>query len=83
VSGVIEVFGAATIEDFDYYKIEFSAPGGDWNFIQSYSVPVLNGLLATWNTDTVPAGEYGFRLIVVDKTGNYPEPCHIKLVVQP
>jgi len=83
VSGTIQIFGAAVVENFDYYKIEFLAPGGDWNFIQNYSTPVSEGLLATWNTDTVPPGEYGFRLVVVDVTGNYPEPCQIRLVVQP
>ncbi len=82
VSGVIQIVGAANIDNMDYYKIEFQAPGGDWNFIQNYTAPVPDGLLATWNTDTVPPGEYRFRLVVVDKTGNYPEPCEIKLSVQ-
>ena len=27
------------------------------------------------NTSTVPSGPYGIRLTVVDRTGNYPEPC--------
>lgn len=82
VSGFIQIFGSANVEDLDYYKIEFLAPGSDWNFIQSYNVPVADGLLATWNTDTVPPGQYGFRLVVVDKTGNYPEPCRITLNIQ-
>ncbi len=81
VSGVVQIFGAAVVDNFDYYKIEFRPPGGNWNFIQNYTTPVPDGFLAAWNTDTVPAGTYGFRLVVVDKTGNYPEPCQITLNV--
>ncbi|MFQ5578294.1 MAG: hypothetical protein ACE5G8_15035, partial [Anaerolineae bacterium] len=79
----IQIFGAAAIEAFDYYKIEFLVPGGDWNFIESHATPVSDGLLASWNTATVPPGRYEFRLVVVNQTGNYPEPCQIQLTVQP
>lgn len=82
VSGYIEIFGSANVDNFEYYKVEFLPPGGSWNFIQSYNSPVTEGMLAGWNTDTVPPGEYAFRLIVVDVTGNYPDPCQINLVVQ-
>lgn len=82
VSGYIEIYGSANVDNFQYYKVEFLAPGGSWNFIQSYNSPVADGMIAGWNTDTVPSGEYTFRLIVVDVTGNYPEPCQIKLVVK-
>ncbi len=81
VSGLVQIFGAAVVDNFDYYKIEFRAPGSDWNFIQNYATPVTDGFLAVWNSDTVPTGTYGFRLVVVDKTGNYPEPCQITLNV--
>lgn len=81
VSGIIQITGAATVANFDYYKIEFKSPGNDWQFIQDYKTPVGDGLLATWNTDTVPPGQYGFRLVVVDITGNYPTPCQITLNV--
>jgi len=82
VSGAIQVHGSANIDNFDYYKFEFLAPGGNWNFIERYNAPVPSGLLATWNTATVPPGQYGFRLIVVDKIGNYPTPCEITLNIQ-
>ncbi len=83
VAGVIQVSGAAAIDNFDYYKFEFSVPGtGNWNFITRFDAPVAEGVLGNWNTDTVPPGEYNFRLIVVDKIGNFPEPCTIRLIVQ-
>ncbi len=83
VSGLISIFGAAYVDNFEYYKIEFRAPGrGDWSFIQRYNSPNYGGPIATWNTATVPSGTYEFRLIVVDKVGNYPPPCRIQLIVQ-
>lgn len=82
VSGVIQISGAASVENFDYYKFEFRPPGGDWSFIQSYDNAVLGGVLGSWNTGTAAPGEYEFRLVVVDTIGNYPEPCVIHLIVQ-
>lgn len=82
VSGVIQISGAATVDNFDYYKFEFRSPGGEWSFIQRYENAVLGGVLGSWNTGTASAGEYEFRLVVVDTIGNYPEPCTIHLIVQ-
>jgi hypothetical protein len=83
VSGVTAIFGAASVDNFDYYKIEFRVPGlEEWSFIESFSTPAGEGLLATWNTNTVPPGNYDFRLVVVDKTGNFPKPCQIRLRVE-
>lgn len=81
VAGVIQISGAASIDNFDYYKFEFRAPGGDWSFVERYSNPVSGGVLGSWNSDTAAPGEYEFRLVVVDTIGNYPEPCVIRLVV--
>ena len=83
VDGVIQVAGSAFVEDFDYYKFEFRVPGApEWSFITLFNSPVTDGVLGTWNTDTVPPGEYEFRLVVVDSIGNFPEPCVIRLQVQ-
>ncbi|MEW5960157.1 MAG: hypothetical protein AB1801_20735, partial [Chloroflexota bacterium] len=83
VQGVIQVSGAANIDNFDYYKFEFRVPAaGEWSFIASYDNPVPEGVLGLWNTDTVSPGEYEFRLVVVDAIGNFPEPCVIRLIVQ-
>ncbi|RME76426.1 MAG: hypothetical protein D6784_05860, partial [Chloroflexi bacterium] len=83
VDGVIQVTGVAAIDNFDYYKFEFRAPGSnDWSFIVRFDNPVSQGVLGSWNTDTVPPGEYEFRLVVVDKIGNYPDPCVVRLLVQ-
>lgn len=82
VSGVIQISGAANVENFDYYKFEFRVPGGEWSFVERHDAPVAGGVLGSWNTGTVPPGEYDLRLIVVDISGNYPEPCTVRLIVQ-
>ena len=80
---MVQVSGAASIDDFDYYKFEFRVPGDvSWSFIQRYDNAVMGGVLGAWNSDTVAPGEYEFRLVVVDNIGNYPEPCVIRLIVQ-
>jgi len=83
VNGIVTVMGAASVDNFDYYKFEFRVPSTDeWVFITLFNNPVPQGVLGTWNSDTVPPGVYDFRLVVVDSTGNFPEPCVINLVVQ-
>jgi hypothetical protein len=82
VSGVIQISGSANIDNFDYYKFEFRVPGGDWSFIERHDNAVPGGVLGSWNTNTVGPGEYEFRLVVVDTSGNYPEPCTVRLLVE-
>jgi hypothetical protein len=83
VSGVIQLVGSASIPDFSYYKFEFKGNGfGDWTFIQRFETPVSGGILGAWDTRSVPSGDYEFRLVVVDQTGNYPDPCSLLLLVR-
>ena len=83
LSGVVQVVGAATVENFDYYKFEFRVPGNpEWSFVERFDNDVAGGVLGSWNSDTVPPGEYEFRLVVVDNVGNFPEPCVVRLIVE-
>jgi hypothetical protein len=83
VSGVIQLVGSANIANFGYYKFEFRGNGfGDWTFVQRFDQAISGGILGAWDTHSVPSGEYEFRLVVVDSTGNYPPPCVLRLTVQ-
>jgi hypothetical protein len=82
VNGVVSIFGQARTEDFAYYKLEFRVPGGEWSFIESRETSNAGGQIGSWNSDTVPSGTYELRLVVVDSTGNFPEPCQVTLNVQ-
>jgi hypothetical protein len=43
---------------------------------------VSGGVLETFNSGAYPAGTYTLRLVVVDRTGNYPEPCRVTIRVE-
>lgn len=85
VSGILNVIGTANHEEFQYYKVE-SAPGatpsGDWVYIAGGNSPVVNNVLASFDTRALSNGAWTLRLIVVDRTGNYPPPCQVTIDVQ-
>ena len=41
-----------------------------------------DGLLIEFNTRTVPKGAYQLRLLAVDRTGNYGEPCTVGITIR-
>ncbi len=85
LAGVVEIHGTANIPDFGFYKFEISGPltGGEWRTIGEVArTPVSNGLLGYWDAWPVAReapGLYWLRLVVVDRTGNYPAPCVIQV----
>lgn len=85
LSGVVEVLGTANLPNFSFYKFEIQWPDSDeWVTLQSFDVPVAGGLLGYWDTTSLAQqpGTYKFRLVVVDDTGNFPEPCLITVVIE-
>ena len=87
VRGNVPVRGTAKIANFQYYKIEVgpgSNPGDhQWTVVgQLHYEPVSGGLLETFNGGAYPPGTYTLRLVVVDQTGNFPEPCRVTIQVQ-
>jgi hypothetical protein len=84
VSGAVQILGSANIPNFDYYKIEYSSPAkpGHWALITDLRRgSVAGGLLDVWDTTAFPNGPYTLRLVVVDNTGNYPDPCTVQVTV--
>jgi hypothetical protein len=87
IQGNFVVRGTANHEDFQYYKVEVG-PGanpGDqqWAVVgQLHNSPVNGGVLATFNSGAYAPGTYTLRLVVVDQTGNFPEPCRVTISVQ-
>jgi hypothetical protein len=85
LSGVVEVKGTASLPDFSFYKFEIQWPDTtEWVTVQSFEEPVAGGILGYWDTRPLAQepGTYKFRLVVVDETGNFPEPCVIAVVIQ-
>jgi hypothetical protein len=87
VQGNVRVQGTANIANFQYYKVEVG-PGTnprdhEWTVVgQLHRNPVAGGVLETFNSVAYPVGTYTLRLVVVDQTGNYPQPCRVTISVQ-
>lgn len=85
VTGNVAIHGTANIDGFQYYKIEVG-PGktpNTWAVVgELHYTPVVRGQLETFNSGAYTSGTYTLRLVVVDQTGNYPEPCQVTVVVQ-
>jgi hypothetical protein len=84
VSGQVVIQGTATDPQFLRYELAFFKefdPLGDWVVFYTGDRPVVNGVLATWDTTVgrdagtpfYPDGTYRLRLRVVHQDGNYGE----------
>lgn len=88
VQGDIAIYGTANVADFQYYKVEVG-PGSnpkdnEWTVVgRLHQSPVSGGVLETFNSSAYAPGTYTLRLVAVDQTGNYPEPCRVTVIVQP
>lgn len=85
LSGSIEIRGIANHARFQFFKIELG-PGAEpsgWHVINDVHRERVDieGHLETFNTTSVPNGDYWLKLTVVDNTGNFPEPCRVRVNV--
>ena len=88
VRGDVSIRGTANIAGFQYYKVEVAAganPGDQgWGVVGVlHDAPQDGGVLETFNSGAYAPGVYTLRLVVVDSSGNYPEPCRVTVTVQP
>jgi hypothetical protein len=82
VSEIIEVRGTATHPILLYWKVEYRTDGKtEYAMLSNGDTPVVNDVLARLATKTLPNGVYWLRLSVVQKDGNYPTPCEIRIVI--
>ncbi len=84
VSGPLNLVGTATHEQFDYYKIEYAPPGvSNFAWLLENRAPVVNGTLATVDTNQFSNGQWALRVVVVDQSGNFINPpCSVTVNVQ-
>lgn len=85
VSGSVAIVGTAQHDQFSYYKLEFapgSSAGEGYVYFDGGQSQVVGGLLGSLNSVSLANGIYTIQLVVVDTTGNYPQPCRVTLTVQ-
>ncbi len=84
VSGVVSIVGTAQHDQFDFYKLEWAASGANqiFSYFDGAESPVVGGLLGNLNSSAWADGTYTIQLVVVDTSGNYPEPCRVTVTIQ-
>jgi hypothetical protein len=83
--GEVVIRGTADIENFAFYSFEYISlvPGSTWRAIAAWTTPRVDDELGRWDTRLVTPGEYAFRLVVTDTSGNGPVPCVIRVRILP
>lgn len=83
--GTFSITGTASIDDFQFYKLELGigeAPVEFWSIAEVQEDPVIGGiLLRDWNTSELPEGTYTLRLTAVDDRGQFPPPCDVSVKI--
>ncbi len=92
IAGVVEVRGTAVHPDYLRYELAFAnqTTGSDWIVFAEGSEPVVDGILAVWDTTVgqavgapvFPDGRYQLRLRVVKTDFNYDEYFVMDLFIQ-
>lgn len=85
-TSTIPIYGTATHENFDYWKLEYKQqddPSDNFSFLYRSDEPVTNDLMTMVDVSHLANDDYILRLMTVDKTGNYPEPCTINIYLYP
>lgn len=85
LSGQVVVSGSATHEQFNYYKLEY-APGanaeGGFVYLSGGDSAVTGGTIGSFDSKALANGTWTLRLVVVDLTGNFPDPCRLTVTIQ-
>jgi hypothetical protein len=82
VSGTVTLVGTVNVDNFGFYKYEFSPlDAGAWATISAGREAVQNGELGLWDTSTLTPGDYQLSLEVTDNQGALFPPCVVTVRV--
>jgi hypothetical protein len=76
IQGSVVILGSTGQDGFYSYELDFSYtqdPTQVWFLIQESTTPILDGILAVWDTTTITDGEYTLRLLVTHNDGTHTE----------
>jgi hypothetical protein len=82
VTGVITLKGLINVQDFGFYKYEYSQPGSStWMIIAANGTIDPEGNLGLWDTSLLAPGDYLLRLVVTDNRSNVIGVCVVGVKV--
>jgi hypothetical protein len=82
VSGIVEIIGTVNVEDFGYYKYEYSTIGTiNWITIAAEDQLKLDETLGNWNTFDLTPGPYLLQVVPLNNAGESLPPCIIRVEV--
>ena len=83
ISGTVTLVGTVNVDNFGFYKYEFSPQGADtWTTVSAGRDSLINGDLGLWDTSSLTPGDYQLRLEVTDNQGQVYPPCVIPVRVR-
>ncbi len=85
ISAAIELKGTVNVPNLGFYKYEYAPAGSDtWVTIAAGNIPLINGIIGTWNTTPLVPGDYQLRLVVADNQNNLFPACVVQIrIVSP
>jgi hypothetical protein len=69
LDGIVQIVGTAQDANLAGWSLQYSGGNSNgWTTINSGATPVINGVLANWDTRPLPVCNYALRLVVTDTT---------------
>jgi hypothetical protein len=83
ISGKLTVKGTINVQNFGYYKYEYSQANDIWVTIAAGDKLILDGELGNWDVTQLTPGDYQLRLMVTDNTGAALPSCSLTVKIRP
>lgn len=83
VSGTVTLVGTVNVDNFGFYKYEYSPQGAEtWTTVSAGRETKIADDLGLWDTSSLTPGDYQLRLEVTDNQGQVYPPCVIPVLVR-
>lgn len=81
ISGKLTLKGTINVQNFGYFKYEYSQGNDIWVTIAAGDKLVVDGELGNWDVSQLTPGDYQLRLLVTDNTGAALPSCSLPIKV--
>lgn len=82
LKGTITIKGTINVENFGFYKYEYSAGSDIWVTVAAGDKVIVDGELGNWDVSQLTPGDYQLRLLVTDNTGTALPACSLPVKVR-